>query len=75
MTDNIFGDIQAGMDHPSEAVTGEGNAEVIVQQIGDETSATGNGKVEDDLSLNQTEDTIYVPSTKRKVLNFAPPIF
>jgi len=73
MTDNIFGDIQAGMDHPSEAVTGEGNAEVIDQQIGDETSSTGNGKVEDDLSLNQTEDTIYVPSTKRKVLNLAPP--
>jgi len=62
------------MDQPSEAVAGEGNAE---QQIGDETNETtatdnGNGKVEE-LSLNQTEDTIYVPSNKRKVLNLAPP--
>jgi len=63
------------MDHPSEAVSGEGKAEVIEQQIGDETSettVTGNGK-EEELSLNQTEDTVYVPSTKRKVLNLAPP--
>ena len=31
------------MDHPSEAV-GEGNAEGIEQQFGDNTTATGNGK-------------------------------
>jgi len=63
------------MDHPSEAVSGEGKAEVIEQQIGDEpkdTTVTGNGK-EEELSLNQTEDTVIVPSTKRKVLNLAPP--
>eukprot|EP00092_Neocalanus_flemingeri_P036308 GFUD01039530.1.p1 GENE.GFUD01039530.1~~GFUD01039530.1.p1 ORF type:complete len:1126 (-),score=436.20 GFUD01039530.1:24-3401(-) len=63
---------KAGMDPPSEAVSGEVNAEGIEQQIGDETTATGNGQVEDQ-SLNQTEDTIYLPSTKRKVLNLAPP--
>jgi len=63
------------MDHPSEAVTGEAKEEGIEQQIGDETSdttVTGNGK-EEELSLNQTEDTVYLASTKRKVLNLAPP--
>ena len=43
-----FGAVQAGMDHPSEAVTGEARAEGIEQQIGDETcdsEVTGNGKV------------------------------
>eukprot|EP00090_Calanus_glacialis_P002838 TRINITY_DN1209_c0_g1_i1.p1 TRINITY_DN1209_c0_g1~~TRINITY_DN1209_c0_g1_i1.p1 ORF type:complete len:1016 (-),score=414.02 TRINITY_DN1209_c0_g1_i1:154-3201(-) len=61
------------MDHPSEAVSGEGNADGIEQQ--NETSdstVTGNGK-EEELSLNETEDTVYVASTKRKVLNLAPP--
>ena len=29
--------VQAGMDHPSEAVTGEAKEEGIEQQIGDET--------------------------------------
>ena len=41
-----LGDVQAGMDHPSEAVSGEGNADGIEQQ--NETSdstVTGNGKV------------------------------
>ena len=36
------------MDHPSEAVSGEGNSEVIDQQIENETSAstvTGNDQV------------------------------
>ena len=59
------------MDHPSKAV-GEGNAEGIEQQFGDNTTATGNGK-EEDSSLNETEDTVYVPSLKRKVLNLVPP--
>ena len=43
-----FGAVQAGMDHPSEAVTGEATAEVIEKQMGDETcdpEVTGNGKV------------------------------
>jgi len=67
---------KAGMDHPSEAVTGEARAEGIEQQIGDETcdsEVTGNGKGEETSStLNETEDTVYLPSTKRKVLNLAP---
>merc|ERR1719233_1026871 len=66
----------AGMDHPSEAVTGEARAEGIEQQIGDETcdsEVTGNGKGEESSStLNETEDTVYLPSSKRKVLNLAP---
>jgi len=64
------------MDHPSEAVTGEATAEVIEKQIGDETcdpEVTGNGKEEESSStLNETEDTVYLPSNKRKVLNLAP---
>jgi len=71
-----FGAVQAGMDHPSEAVTGEAKAEGIEQQIGDETcdsEVTGNGKAEESsLALNETEDTVYLPSSKRKVLNLAP---
>lgn len=61
------------MDHPSEAVSGEGNSEVIDQQIENETSAstvTGNDQDEDS-KVNQSDETVCETSSRKKVLNIA----